>query len=40
MDSKLLDDSEFEAIKQEFSVTPRCIPFSDDGKTVIIGKSY
>lgn len=40
MDSKFLDDPAFEAIKQEFSVTPRCVPFSDDGASVIIGKSY
>lgn len=40
MDSQLLDDPVFNDIKQKYSVTPRCLPFSEDGNTVIIGKSY
>lgn len=36
----LIDDPEFEKIKSEFAVTPRCIPFEDDGKTVLVGRSY
>lgn len=40
MPVELLDDEEFMAIRKEFMVTPRCKPFSDKGKMVIIGKSY
>ena len=36
----VLEDPAFEVIKKEFSVTPRCMPFADDGRLVIIGKSY
>ncbi len=36
----VLDDPAFEAIKNEFSVTPRCLPFDDDGQAVVIGRSY
>ena len=40
MDTNLLEDSEFENLASEFSLTPRCMPFSDDGTKVIVGKSY
>ena len=40
MPVELLDDEEFMAIRKEFMVTPRCKPFNDKGKMVIIGKSY
>ena len=40
MDSSILDDADYEALKKEHSVSSRCLPFEDDGKTVIIGKSY
>lgn len=39
MDEKFLDDDAFAAIKKDFAVTPRCLPFDDKGK-VLIGKSY
>ncbi len=31
---------EFDAIKKDFSVTPRCLPFEDGGKKVIVAKAY
>ncbi|MBI3440424.1 MAG: proline--tRNA ligase [Proteobacteria bacterium] len=41
IDYKLIQGSdEFEAIKKEFSVTPRCLPFSDKGQKVIVAKAY
>jgi prolyl-tRNA synthetase len=41
IDYKLIQDSaEFEAIKKEFSVTPRCLPFTDNGQKVIVAKAY
>jgi len=41
LDVSLIQDSEeFEAIKKEFSVTPRCLPFADKGKKVIVAKAY
>jgi len=40
MPSALLDDPGLEAIKNEFALTPRCQPLEDEGRTVLIGKSY
>ena len=41
IDYKLIQNSdEFEAIKKEFSVTPRCLPFADGGQKVIVAKAY
>jgi prolyl-tRNA synthetase len=41
IDYRLIQDSdEFEAIKKEFSVTPRCLPFADKGQKVIVAKAY
>ncbi len=41
IDYKLIQDSEeFEAIKKDFSVTPRCLPFDDEGQKVIVAKAY
>ncbi|MBU6236138.1 MAG: proline--tRNA ligase, partial [Alphaproteobacteria bacterium] len=34
------NNSEFEALKKDFSVTTRCLPFADGGKKVIVGRSY
>lgn len=31
---------EFAAIKQEFAVTTRCLPFEDNGQKVIVAKAY
>jgi len=40
MDAALLNDPAFEVIKKEFSLTPRCLPFADEGKKVVVGRSY
>ncbi len=40
MDTNLLEDSKFKDLASEFSLTPRCMPFSDGGAKVIVGKSY
>ena len=41
LDYTLIQNSpEFEAIKKEFSVTPRCLPFTDNGQKVIVAKAY
>ncbi len=40
IDTQLLEDSQFEQIKKDFALTPRCIPFADEGQKVIVGKSY
>lgn len=40
MDSAVLKDSDLERIKKEFSLTARCMPLSDNGRTVIFGKAY
>lgn len=39
-DTKLLKDPSFEKIKGEHSLTARCMPLADGGKTVIVGKAY
>jgi len=36
----LLTEKDFAALKSDFSVTPRCLPFSTEGKSVILGLSY
>lgn len=33
-------NAEFEALKKEFAITPRCLPFEDGGKKVIVAKAY
>jgi prolyl-tRNA synthetase len=41
LDYKLIQNSdEFESIKKDFSVTPRCLPFEDNGQKVIVAKAY
>lgn len=41
IDYKLVQNSDaFEAIKKEFSVTTRCLPFADKGQKVIVAKAY
>lgn len=32
--------AEFEALRKEFSISPRCLPFEDEGRKVIVGKAY
>ncbi len=41
IDYALIQNSdEFDAIKKEFAVTPRCLPFVDKGQKVIVSKAY
>jgi len=40
VDSSILDTADYAAVKKEFSVSSRCLPFEDEGKKVIIGKAY
>lgn len=41
LDYALIRDSEeFATIKQEFAITPRCLPFEDGGEKVIVSKAY
>ncbi len=41
IDYTLIQNSdEFEEIKKEFAVTPRCLPFTDKGQKVIVAKAY
>lgn len=39
-DAKLLQDPSFEKMKGDYSLTTRCMPLADGGKTVIVGKAY
>ena len=38
--SLIKGSDEFEAVRKEFSLSPRCLPFEDEGRKVIVGKSY
>lgn len=40
MDASMLKDPALDAVRKEFSVTPRCLPFADEGRKVILGRSY
>jgi len=40
LDYSLVKTPEFEAIAKEFSLTPRCLPFTDGGRKVIVSKAY
>jgi prolyl-tRNA synthetase len=40
MDAALLEDPDFEKVKKKHAITPRCLPLCENGKTVIVGKSY
>ena len=40
IDVALMDDVKFEHLKKNYALTPRCIPFADNGEKVIVGKSY
>ena len=39
-DIAILNEDGFEKLKDEFKLTPRVIPFADEGKKVVIGKAY
>ena len=36
----VLTAADFTALKSDFSVTARCLPFADEGRAVILGRSY
>lgn len=36
----ILTDETYAAVEKEFSLSSRCLPFEDEGRTVLIGKSY
>ena len=36
----LLDDPEFRTVCDANALTPRCLPFADEGQSVIVGRSY
>lgn len=40
VDASLWGTDDFNAVCDEFSLSPRCMPLADGGKTVLIGKSY
>ncbi len=40
LDAAAIQNADFEALKKEHAVTPRCLPFADEGRKVLIGKSY
>ena len=40
LDSAHLGSEALDKIMKKYSLTPRCLPFEDEGKTVIIAKSY
>ncbi len=40
MDVDIIDDKGYEGLKKKYSLTSRCLPLSDDGKKVLIGKAY
>jgi len=38
--ASVLQDPEMAGVRKEFAVTPRCLPFVDQGQSVILGRSY
>ncbi len=40
IDTTVLNDSNLNAVLKEHSLTTRCMPFSDNGEKVLIGKAY
>jgi prolyl-tRNA synthetase len=39
-DVALLNDPKMDETRKAYSLTPRCMPFADEGKKVLIGRSY
>lgn len=40
MDSALISEERYEEIKKTYSLSSRCMPLADNGKTVLVGKAY
>jgi prolyl-tRNA synthetase len=36
----ILSDDKYEAVRKEYSLSSRCLPYEDQGRKVLIGKSY
>lgn len=36
----ILQDAAYEDVRKEYSLSSRCLPFEDEGQTVLIGRSY
>ena len=34
------DSADFDVMRKEFSISPRCLPFADGGKKLVVAKSY
>jgi len=39
-DTAILNDPKFAEVRKEFSLSPRCMPFADNGQKVLIARSY
>ncbi len=39
-DIGIMEDSDFEEVLKEYSLSTRCMPFADNGRKVLIGKAY
>lgn len=39
-DVSILNDPKLAEVRKEYSLSPRCLPFADEGKKVLIGRSY
>jgi len=40
VDVSVIQGADYDALKKEFGLSSRCLPFADEGRKVIIGKSY
>jgi prolyl-tRNA synthetase len=40
IDTRLLEEPGFEALKGAYSLTTRCMPLEDGGQTVLVGRAY
>lgn len=40
MDTKLIEEADYERIKKDYALTSRCMPFADKGEKVLVGKAY
>ncbi len=38
--SSVADKPEFDAIKKQFAVTARCLPFENEGQMMLVGRAY
>lgn len=40
LDTAIVQGADYEAVKKEFGLSSRCLPFADEGRKVVVGKSY